>query len=306
MGDVEYDDPWAYVYGYKTWSFLDAVNAGFEKFVEQYEEVDPAWGAILRNNQAIRDAYAEKHIGKLTQDQMEAKVGRILQRSAGSGAGSSGPTTAQRAANITAEIRNIARMFGLPEQDFSQLGWQAAQNNWDIEQIRDLMASQITADTAKNPGFVSDVIAKTKSSAADYFVKVSDEEALGFARQVAAGDLDPDSIKTEMARRAKAQYSWLADTIDSGATLKEYFDPHRKTIAEMMEISPDSVDFVNDPEWSVVINRPPDAGDGTRREMSLTEVQKLVRSKDKWSTTKNAQSVAAQGAASIANILGAL
>jgi hypothetical protein len=200
----------------------------------------------------------------------------------------------------------LAKLFGLPDQDWNAIGWQAANNNWDVEKIRDVLADQITADTARNPGYVNDMISKTRGYAADYFVRVSEEEALQFAKQVASGELDVDSIKGEMARRAKSQYSWLSNAIDSGATLKEYFDPHRKTIADMMEISPDKVDFLNDPQWANVINRPPDADDQTRREMTLSEVQTFVRSKDQWSTTQNARSTAANGAVAIAKALGAL
>lgn len=279
----------------------------FNQFIADYEYIDERYGLILRSNPGVYQTFLDFDSNKIGADVAGTKVMSILQgRLARNTSGSSGPSTAQRAANIAAEIRNMSRMFGLPDQDFNAIAWKAAQNNWDIEQIRDMLADQINFETAKNPGFVSDIVNQSKAAASDYFVKLSEEEALGFAKKVASGDLDPQSIKTEMARRAKAQYSWLSGAIDSGATLKEYFDPHRKTIAEMMEISPESVDFVNNPEWSVVINRPPDASDSTRREMSLSEVQQLVRSKDKWSTTQNARSVAADGAAAVASVLGAL
>lgn len=291
----------------KPTNFIDYLNREYEDFIYEYSYLNESWGPILRNNESIRRAFNDKTVGKITQNTFDEYVANILAggRSRG-GAGSSGPSTAQRAANIAAEIRNISRMFGLPDQDFDALGWQAANNNWDIEKIRDLLADQINFETAKNPGFVNDIMAKTRNYAADYFVKISEEEALQFAKQVASNDLDEGSIKTEMARRAKAQYSWLSGAIDSGATLKEYFDPHRKTIAEMMEISPDKIDFVNDPQWANVINRPPDADDQTRREMTLSEVQTFVRSKDQWSTTQNARSTAANGAVAIARALGAL
>ncbi len=67
-----------------------------------------------------------------------------------------------------------------------------------------------------------------------------------------------------------------------------------------------NIDFLNDPQWRDVVNRPPDSTDQTRREMTLSEVQTFVRSKDQWSTTQNARSSAANGAAAIAKALGAL
>ena len=310
MTDAVYGYDSAYAAGAaanRPWSIVDQLNKEYEDWIYQFSYMDESYGPILRNNENIRKAFNDKAFGKITNDVFEAYAAKILTggRSSGGG-GSGGPSTAQRASNIAAEIRNISRMFGLPDQDFEALGWQAANNNWDTEKIRDLLADQITFETAKKPGYVNDVMNKTRNYAADYLVKVSDEEALGFARQVAAGELDPDSIKTEMGRRAKAQYSWLAHVIDAGGTLKEYFDPHRKTIAELMEVSPDKIDFLNDPQWRDVVNRPPDSTDQTRREMTLSEVQTFVRSKDQWSTTQNARSSAANGAAAIAKALGAL
>ena len=289
-------------------TFFSWINNQWETFLAPYEYMDDGSAAILRNNPAVRKAFNDKIIGTpgINDEVFKAKIEQLLGRSGNGPGGSSGPSTAQRAANITAEIRNISRMFGLPDQDFDALGWQAANNNWDTEKIRDLLADQITYETTKNPGYVNDVMNKTRNYAADYMVKISEEEALGFARKVASGDMDPESIKTEMGRRAKAQYSYLAHVVDSGSTLKEYFDPHRKTIAQLMEVSPDKIDFLNDPQWADVVNRPPDANDSTRREMSLSEVESFVRSKDQWSTTQNARSTAANGAVAIAKALGAL
>lgn len=288
-------------------TFLAWANREWEDYLAPFEYMDEAQGAILRNNPAVRKVFNDwmMNANGVTEEVRDAKIAQILGRT-GAGSAGSGPTTAQRAANITAEIRNISRMFGLPDQDFDALGWQAANNNWDTEKIRDLLADQITYETTKNPGYVNDVMNKTRNYAADYMVKISEEEALGFAQKVAAGDMDPESIKTEMGRRAKAQYSYLAHVIDAGGTLKEYFDPHRKTIAQLMEVSPDKIDFLNDPKWANVINRPPDANDPTRREMTLSETEAFVRSTDQWSTTQNARSTAANGAVAIAKALGAL
>jgi hypothetical protein len=291
----------------KPWTYVDYLNKEYEDWIYDYAYADPAVGAWIRANETIRNAFNEKAIGRIKEETFQSVVEQTIKRGRSRGGpGSSGPTTAQRASNIAAEIKNIAKMFGLPDQDWNAIAWQAANNNWDVEKIRDVLADQITADTAKNPGYVNDMISKTRSYAADYMVRVSDEEALQFAKQVASGELDPDSIKAEMGRRAKAQYSYLGHVIDAGGTLKEYFDPHRKTIAQLMEVAPDKIDFLNDPQWSNVINRPPDSNDTTRREMTLSETEAFVRSKEQWSTTQNARSTAANGAAAIAKALGAL
>jgi hypothetical protein len=97
----------------------------------------------------------------------------------------------------------------------------------------------------------------------------------------------------------------LAPAIDSGVTLKEYFQPHRETIAKLMEVSAESVDFMNDPKWNKVVRYTPPDQEGVR-EMNLGEVEKYVRQQDEWKATGNAKSMAAEAAASIGRIFGAL
>jgi len=108
-----------------------------------------------------------------------------------------------------------------------------------------------------------------------------------------------------MRDRAKAQYYWLAPAIDSGVTLKEYFQPHRQTIAKLMEVSEDSVDFMNNPKWNKVVRHVPPDQEGVR-EMNLGEVERYVREQDEWKATSNAKQTANGAVAAIGRIFGAL
>jgi len=108
-----------------------------------------------------------------------------------------------------------------------------------------------------------------------------------------------------MRDRAKAQYYWLAPAIDSGVTLKEYFQPHRQTIAKLMEVSEDSVDFINNPKWNKVVRHVPPDQEGVR-EMNLGEVERYVREQEEWKATGNAKQTANGAVAAIGRIFGAL
>lgn len=224
---------------------------------------------------------------------------------AGSGSGSSGPTTAQNAAGIKAELENLAGLFGITPQDWTDLSWEAAKNNWNAAMIRDAVAERINLESINRAGLVKNVITKSRDVAANYFVQVGDEEALGWAKQIARGEMEEESIVAGLRDRAKAQYYWLAPAIDSGVTLKEYFQPHREMVAKLMEVSADSIDLANNPKWNSIVRFTPPDQQGVR-EMNLAEVQQYVRQQEEWKATSNAKSAAAEAAVSIGQIFGAL
>lgn len=225
--------------------------------------------------------------------------------SSGGGGGSSGPSIAQNAAGIKAELENLAGLFGLAPQDWSGLSMEAAKNNWNAAMIRDVVADRITMESAQRSGLVKNIITKSRDVAANYFVQVGDEEALGWAKQIARGEMEEESIVAGMRDRAKAQYYWLAPAIDSGVTLKEYFQPHRQTIAKLMEVSEDSVDFMNNPKWNKVVRYMPPEQEGVR-EMNLGEVERYVREQEEWKATSNAKQSANGAVAAIGRIFGAM
>jgi len=223
----------------------------------------------------------------------------------GGGSGSSGPSIAQNAAGIKAELENLAGLFGLAPQDWSDLSMEAAKNNWNAAMIRDVVADRITMESSQRSGLVKNIITKSRDVAANYFVQVGDEEALGWAKQIARGEMEEESIVAGMRDRAKAQYYWLAPAIDSGVTLKEYFQPHRQTIAKLMEVSEDSVDFMNNPKWNKVVRYMPPEQEGVR-EMNLGEVERYVREQEEWKATSNAKQSANGAVAAIGRIFGAI
>lgn len=225
--------------------------------------------------------------------------------SSGGSGGSSGPTTAQNAAGIKAELENLAGLFGVTPQDWTDLSWEAAKNNWNAAMIRDAVADRINLESINRAGLVKNVITKSRDVAANYFVQVGDEEALGWAKQIARGEMEEESIVAGLRDRAKAQYYWLAPAIDQGVTLKEYFQPHREMIAKLMEVSSDSIDLANNPKWNNVVRYTPPDQQGVR-EMNLAEVQQYVRQQEEWKSTSNAKSTAAEAAVSIGQIFGAL
>lgn len=225
----------------------------------------------------------------------------------GAGGGYSGPTQAQRAAQAAAELRNFAGQFGVSDYaDWDAIGADAAANNWSASQIRDLVATFINADSLNRAGYVRDVYDKTMATGAQYFVRLGAEEVLDYAKQIASDDLNEESLLGIIKQRAKAQYSWLSDVIDSGTSLQDYFKPHRDEIARLMEISPEAINFMDDPKWQKIVQRPGDANDNSLRSMTLFETQQYVRSLEDWKKTNNARTDAANMVGALAQVFGGM
>ena len=145
------------------------------------------------------------------------KAQEIIDRkfNTGPGTGPTGPTTAQNAAGIRAELENLAGLFGLPEQDWSDISWQAASNNWNAAMIRDAVADAITLESASRAGIVKNVITKSRDVAANYFVNVGDEEALGWAKQIARGEMEEDIYDVKDINNNN-EFDYVGESNESG------------------------------------------------------------------------------------------
>lgn len=220
--------------------------------------------------------------------------------------GTSGPTKAQQAAGVEAQLRDLAAQFGVSEQDWAAISWDAVNNGWNAAMLQDAVANYIDANTIQREGTLKNAVVKAKDMAAQYYLKVTDGEALDWAKRIGRDEMNEESVVASIRDRAKAQYYWLAPVIDQGVTLKDYFKPHTQTIAQLLETSPDSIDFLNDERWSKVIRRTPDAEDPSERAMNLFETAKYVRGMEEWKNTGNAKATAAKAVTSIGKLLGAV
>lgn len=189
--------------------------------------------------------------------------------------------------SMAASVKDMANMFGL-SGDFGWLTTMAVRNGFNEAQVRELLANAITMDTVNRAGLAQQVFNTIGNVAAEYFFKVDDETKLGMTKRVASGELEIGALATWAQSTAKQKYGHLANIIDQGTTLRQYFNPHRLAIAELLEISPDEVDFINEQRWQQVV-RTYDPKDGAERAMTIYEAEDHARQQEEWRTTDNAK-----------------
>jgi hypothetical protein len=293
----------------RTLEALGMRNTEFKNLLIDQFGFSDSEAASWAQNPTLFNVYLSGVADKLGPDALGARVYRQISRTLGGagGGGDTGPSKAQQAVNIAATMTDISRILGMPPRDWSSFANQAAQNNWTADVIRDIVADQLDISVAQNAGFVNDVMTETRKNANDFYVTISEEEAFGWAKAAARNEMDTTSIKNEIARRAKAKFSWLAPQIDSGISVREYFRPHRELIGSLLEKSPDQIDFMNDMRWWPVIRQGENAANnGAPKDMSLTETARYVRNLDDWKTTKNAAAEVNKSVISIGKTFGVM
>lgn len=108
-------------------------------------------------------------------------------------------------------------------------------------------------------------------------IRVSEEDTDAWARKIATGEWTIDTVSETLKQRAKSKFPALADLIDRGTNLSDYFSDHRQTIANMMGESFDAIDLVGDSRWAPVLSFAEGPGK-IPRPMAAHEVSRFVRS----------------------------
>lgn len=205
-----------------------------------------------------------------------------------------------------AELRDLSNQIGLRLGDdwLRNMGEDSLKFGWGEAELRDMLATHINIFTAWNEGQVKTLFNRSKDLGGEYFVKSSDDQHLKFAIDVVKGDYTEEDMVGWYRDQAKSKYAHLAKVVDQGVTLKQYFDPHRQQISDLLEVAGEGIDFLNDDRWRRVVTTHNE--DGTARAMTLGEVADYTRSLADWRKTKNARASAAQMGKYLMETFGAI
>ena len=137
---------------------------------------------------------------------------------------------------------------------------------------------------------------KINNLANDYMLTYSPGVVEDWARKIYLGEEDLNILEADFIQSAKEMYPTMAGKLDRGYNTRELFDPYAQKIANLLEVPATSIDFMNDPKYSPIIDSVTDTGE--RRAMTLSETAEYIRTspltKDLWGRTSQAKE-AAQG-----------
>lgn len=207
------------------------------------------------------------------------------------------------------------------DQRFSEIGQVAARSGFNLSdaQIGDLTERSLMYGVASSssefskwlaqmwtaPGIAAPEAGQLKAIAeGQYMIHMGDQDLAWWAAQIGTGFQSQAGFTAMLAQQAKGRFPTLAAQIDAGVTPGTYFAPYRSTIAQQLEVSPDSINLMDDPRWSQVLGVT--QGDGSIAPMTLSQSIDLARSQPEWRNTDNANAMASDLATKVLTDFGAI
>lgn len=203
-----------------------------------------------------------------------------------------------------AKIGDMVKSLGLTSEiNADWFAGFAMRQGFSPEQMMDYLVDTIDMQTVGRPGAAQTIFQGARQTGLDYFLKIDDTSLLNNTKAILKGERSLDDFRASMREQAKKRYAHLAQAIDKGQTLNEYFADARARIAQMLETPYDSIDLVGGRYNAIVSKRDPETG--KTREMTQYEIEDLVRSDNRWQYTDNARRQAASLGNAIGSIFGA-
>ena len=205
-------------------------------------------------------------------------------------------TADQRRRQRAGEVRDLVQRTRAGAQSidaatFNRIVDDSLRYGWDEGQLNDMIVSLTRFDpnNAEPGGDMGTQMARVKQLAAQFLIRLGDEEAFNYARRIALGELAEDGMVATFRNQAKSRFATteLAALIDQGVTPADFFAEHRRVLAQELEMGVEEIDLTNHAKWGQILQVTDDQG--KVRPMTTGETARWARSLDEWGTTEAAE-----------------
>lgn len=206
------------------------------------------------------------------------------------------PATAKAKLAATAlTVRTQAQRLGLTLDGATLNGISLNVNRlgWTDQQVQAALAAHIQLGT--KPGSASATMDSLRSMASDYAVNLSPQALLGWTRNVVAGTQTQEGFRSYLLGQAKSLFPSIADALDGGETVKQWFDPYVQAASSILGINPSDVDLAQD-KWRRALVQNDPAKPGARIPMSLDQWQTELKTNALYGYDRTVNGRAAAGA----------
>lgn len=198
----------------------------------------------------------------------------------------------QRIIQESTSIIGLARQWGMDLSDNQafEISVNKIQFGWDEAQLHKVLGREMRA-IVKDPhrqltGMARSRVDAYKALGAQYLLPISDRQGAEYAIREFEGSSTEEGIVASYVKQAKARFGYLADELDRGVTVADYFEPVRQSVAQRLEVSPEDINLLQG-KWSKIADYT-DPNTGKVRGMSITEAENYARRQKEWQTTANA------------------
>lgn len=204
-------------------------------------------------------------------------------------------TEGSKASQTLAQIQATAAQAGvqLDLQTAQTLANNAMQYGWTSQQIQQAIGSRVRYNG--QTGNAGSIVQQLTAMAGQYYQTVTPQALQSWAQNIAAGTQNIQQFQAQMAQNAAMKWTGFAGQIKAGNTMQQLTDSLRQDAAKTMEVDPSSIDFVNNPVYSKILDYvPPDSPNGVHRVMTNSEMDQYLKTQPAWGYTQQARDAAAQ------------
>jgi hypothetical protein len=188
-------------------------------------------------------------------------------------------------------IQQLADQLGvrLSHDQLVNLTTQYTLGAWDDQTLQHALGSYYKRNETPT-GQAAQFYQQLAQTYADYGVPYSNATLQYRVQQLVAGNTTADTYKQAAINSAKGLYPGLSQQLDQGLTVKDIADPYMQTMANMLEINPNTVKLT-DPlvqkalQGQVVA----EGGKATPTVTTLSQFQQQLRADPRWQYTQNSK-----------------
>jgi hypothetical protein len=206
--------------------------------------------------------------------------------------GAAGSQAQQTLGTVMAEAGKLGVQLSLTQAqqlalDNIRFGWQTA----ELDQAIGSYVTYAAGGATDAPG----VIKQLQAHAGQYLLPTTPDVLRSWAQNIVAGTQNMDQFDAYLARTASTKWTGMAGQIAQGMTPMQITDNLRTEAAKTMEVAPDSIDFVNNPMYTKILDFVPPAAPGhpapaqPHRIMTSSEMDAYLKGSDQWQYTQQAR-----------------
>ena len=204
--------------------------------------------------------------------------------------------------SMKTEISTSASAYGLSFDDatLTNMATTALRNNYNETQIAQSILEQATPENVSDSGSLTADANNIKALANNYLYTVSDESALRYAIDIAAGKSTVEGLTSTFANSSAARYEFLRPTFDAGLTARDYFGSQIEALASTLEVDANSFSFGDADFVDYLID---ESGDAPKAR-TTRETLKRARGSSAWLGTDNARGTLSSVTKMLSDVFG--
>lgn len=216
------------------------------------------------------------------------------------------PQEAQRQTDqMRSQVSDLAAQAGvtLDAAGLASLTTAMVTYGWTKDEANNWLAAKYQYKPGVQTGTASQVEDSLRQYQFEYGVPMTDAARTSFTQKVISGEWTTEQFRDYMVEQAKTQFPSIADALDQGITVRQYYSPYIQTAVKELGVNEAEIDLT-DPMWNAAIRQPVEGGGQTA--MNLDDWRKKIRTDAQygWQYTDGAREQAAKSASSLAQMFG--